>query len=174
MVAVSAAGGSAERAEAQVALLAGSPRVETVRVLAPRDSRHAGRVVVWVQVSHARGTRRALLRERPETLHTGRVAVRIGRTSRVTRRRIDLSRLRASTGYHLRFPRSALRGVASGAGRRVPVSLRVAQTVDLQATVQSEDRALTSTARSVPLVSTQLSIEPSDGYYVNGAGDRCR
>jgi hypothetical protein len=161
-----------ERAEARAKLLAGSPRIETIRVMAPREGRDAGRVVVWVRVDHARGTRRAIARERPETVHGGRVVARIGNASRVVTRRLDLNRRRAAGGYHLRFPRSSIRATAAQGGRRVPVSARVAQTVDLQSDGDSEDRAVASTSRSVPLASTELSIEPRDGYYVNGNGDR--
>jgi hypothetical protein len=161
-----------ERAEARAKLLAGSPRIETVRALAPREGRDAGRVVVWVRVDHARGTRRAIARERPETVHSGRLIVRIGKASRVARRRLDLDLRRAGGGYHLRFPRSSIRATAAQAGRRLPVSVRVVQSVDLQSDGDNEDRAVTSTSRRVPLTSTALSIEPRDGYYVNGAGDR--
>jgi hypothetical protein len=161
-----------ERAEARANLLAGSPRIETIRVLAPREGRDAGRVVVWVRVDHARGTRRAIARERPETVHSGRVTVRVGNASRVATRRLDLDRRRVPGGYHLRFPMSSIRATAAQGGRRVPVSVRVAQTVDLQSDGDNEDRALTSTSRSVPLASTELSVEPRDGYYVNGNGDR--
>ena len=175
VVAVSAAGGLAERAEAPGGaarwLAPGSrPFGSSHRGIAA----HAASVVVWVQVSHARGTRRALVRERPETLHTGRVAVRRSAGPPGSRGAASTSAACAhSTGYHLRFPRSALRGVTSGASRRVPViAARGTDGRPPGETVQSEDRALTSTARSVPLVSTHISIEPSDGYYVNGAGDR--
>jgi hypothetical protein len=170
LVAVTA-GPLTEAAEARGALLSGSPRVERVRVFVPQEGRDAGRVVVWVRVNHARGTRRALARERPETVHTGRVVARIGNTSRFATRRLDLDRRRVPTGYHLRFPRSALQGSAAQTGRRVRVLVRVAQTVDLQSDGDRDDAALTSTAQSVPLASPQLSIEPGDGYFVNGAGD---
>ena len=138
----------------------------------PREGRDAGRVVVWVRVDHARGTRRALARERPETVHTDRVVARIGKTSRFATRRLDLDRRRTPAGYHFRFPRSAIQGSAAQTGRRVRVSLRVAQTVDPESDGARDDRALTSTAQSVPLASTALSIEPGDGYFVNGVGDR--
>jgi hypothetical protein len=161
----------AEGPEARGTLLSGSPRVEKVRVLIPQEGRDAGRVVVWVRVNHARGTRRALARERPETIHTGRVVARIGNTSRFATRRLDLDRRRMPVGYHLRFPRSAIRGSAARTGRRVRVSVRVAQTVDLRSDGERDDSAVTSTTRSVPLASPRLSIEPGDGYFVNGVGD---
>ena len=161
-----------DQAEAGRGLLAGSPRIETIRALVPREGRHAGRVVVWVRVAHASGTRRAVARERPETIHRGRVIARIGEASRVATQRLDLDRRRAPGGYHFRFSRSSIRATAAQAGRRVPVSVRVVQTVDLDSDGDSEDRALTSTTQRVPLASAELSIEPRDGYYVNGAGDR--
>jgi hypothetical protein len=160
-----------EHAEAGGGLLAGSPRIETVRALVPREGRHAGRVVVWVRIDHASGTRRGVALERPETVHRGRVIARVGKASRVATRRLDLDRRRAPGGYHFRFPRSSIRATAAQAGRRVPVSVRVVQTVDLDSDGDSEDRALTSATRSVPLARPELSIEPGDGYYVNGAGD---
>ena len=158
-------------AEAGGGLLAGSPRVETVRVLAPSEGRYAGRVVVWVRVDHARGTRRAVGRERPETVHTGRVIARVGKASRVATRRLDLDRRRAPAGYHFRFSRSSIRGLAAQGGRRVAVSVRVAQTVDLDSDGDSEDRALTATTRRVPLARPETSIEPRDGGYENSASD---
>jgi hypothetical protein len=160
-----------ERAEAGGGLLAGSPRIETIRALVPRAGRDAGRLVVWVRVDYAGGTRRAVARERPETVHTGRVVVRLGEASRVATQRLDLDRRRPPAGYHFRFPRSSIRATAAQAGRRVPVSVRVAQTVDLDSDGDSEDRALTSTTRRVPLARPQISIEPRDGDYENGAGD---
>jgi hypothetical protein len=46
-----------EHAEAGGGLLAGSPRIETIRALVPREGRDAGRVIVWVRVDHASGAR---------------------------------------------------------------------------------------------------------------------
>jgi len=160
-----------EHAEAAGGLFAGSPRVETIRALVPRKGRDAGRVVVWVRVDHARGTRRAVAKERPETVHKGRVIARIGGATRVAMQRLDLDRRGAPGGYHFRFQRSSIRATAAQAARRVPVSVRVAQTVDLDSDGDTEDRALTSTTRSVPLARPELSIEPRDGDYENGAND---
>ena len=143
-----------------------SPRVQTVRVLVPREGRDAGRVVVWVRVGHAKGTRRAMARERPETVHRGRVIVRIRHASRVATRRLELDRRRAPGGYYFRFFEIVYPAMAARAGRRVPVSVRVAQTVDLDSNGDSEDRAQTSTTRRVPLARPEVSIEPRDGYYV--------
>jgi hypothetical protein len=50
-------------------LLAGSPRIGTIRALIPKQGRDAGRLIVWVRVDHASGTPRAVARERPETVH---------------------------------------------------------------------------------------------------------
>ena len=52
------------------------------------------------------------------------------------------------------------------------MSVRVAQTVDLEADGETEDRAVTSSSQNVPLASAELSIKPRDGYYVNGSGDQ--
>jgi hypothetical protein len=163
-----------EHAEAGGGLLAGSPRIETIRALVPREGRDAGRVIVWVRVDHASGTRRAVARERPETVHRGRVIVRIGDASRVATRRLDLDRRRAPGGYYFRVSRSSIGAMAAQAGGRVPVSVRVVQTVDLDSDGDSEDRALTSTTQRVPLARPELSIEPRDGDYENGAGDSLR
>ena len=158
-------------AEARGGLLAGSPQIETVRVLAPKEGRYAGRVVVWVRVDHASATRRAVARERPETIHTGRVIARVGKASRVATRRLDLDRRRAPGAYYFRFSRSSVRGTAAQAGRRVRVSARVAQTVDLDSDGDIEDRALTSATRRVRLARPETSIEPRDGGYENSAND---
>ena len=95
-------------AEARADLIAGSPRISTIRAFVPARGRDAGRMVVWVRVGHAPGTRRALARERPETVHTGRVVVRVGDTSRFATEQLDLDGRRLLHGYHLRFPRGAV------------------------------------------------------------------
>ena len=43
------------------------------------------------------------------------------------------------------------------------MSVRVQQTIDLDSDGDSDDRALTSAMRNVPLARPALSIEPSDG-----------
>jgi hypothetical protein len=148
-------------------LLAGSPQIGTIRALVPRRGRDAGRLIVWVRVSHARGTPRALARERPETVHLGRVVVRVGDRSRVARQQFDLDGRRLAGGYHVRFPKAVAR--SAGAGRRAPVSVRVAQRVDLDSDGHSEDRALAATTRRVLVARPAISIEPRDGYFVNSA-----
>jgi hypothetical protein len=158
-------------AEAGAGLLAGSPRIETVRALVPRKGRDAGRVVVWVRVDHASGTRRAVARKRPETFHMGRVTARIGGVSRVATRPLDLDRRRTPGGYYFRFPRSSVRAMKAQAVGSVSVSVRVAQTVDLDSDGNPEDRAATSTTQRVPLARPEQSIEPQDGDYENSAGD---
>jgi hypothetical protein len=145
-------------------LLAGSPRISTVRALVPRRGRHAGRLIVWARVDHAPGTPRALARELPETIHSGRVVARVGKRSRFATHRLDLHRSPVAHGYFLRFPRRATQALAAGSGR-VPVSLRVAQTVDLNSDGDHEDRALATTTRNVPLARPAVSIEAKDGYY---------
>jgi hypothetical protein len=150
------------------ALVAGKPRIATIRALVPREGRDAGRLIVWVRVVHASGTSRALARERPETVHSGRVVVRVGNARRVASQRVVLDRKRRHHGYHFRFPRSATRAMVAGMGRRIGVSVRVAQTVDLDSDGDSEDQAVASTARSVPLASPATAIVPDDGWYVNG------
>jgi hypothetical protein len=146
-------------------LLAGSPRIGTVEALVPRRGRDAGRLIVWVRVDHAPGTPRALAGQRPETIHSGRVVARVGKRSRFATHRLDLHRSRVAHGYFLRFPKQATRALAAGGGRRVPVSLRVAQTLDLDSDGDHEERALTATARNVSLVRPATSIEPKDGTY---------
>ena len=158
-------------AEARGDLLAGSPRIDTVRALVPRRGRDAGRVVVWVRIGQSGGTRRGLARERPETVHTGRVVVRLGDTSRVATEQLDLQRGRLSRGYHLRFPKALARAARLGAGDRVAVSVRATQRVDLDSDGDSEDRVLASTTRRVALARPANSIEPDDGYYQSNAGD---
>jgi hypothetical protein len=159
------------RAEARENLLAGSPRIDTVRALAPKRGRHAGRLVVWTRVIHPRGTRRALARERPESFHSARVVARVGKASRVAREHLDLGRRRLAEGYHFRFPRSAVRAAQAGGRGRVLVSVSLVQTVDLDSDGDSEDRARAAAVRRVPLARPAVSIEPRDGYFVNGAGD---
>src|SRR5215211_7399646 len=154
------------RAQSGGALLAGKPRIATIRALVPREGRDAGRLIVWVRVVHASGTSRA--RERPETMHSGRVVVRVGNAPRVASQRVVLDRRRRHHGYHFRFSRSATRALGAGATPRIGVSVRVAQTVDLDSDGDSEDRAVASTARSVPLASPATAIVPDDGWYVNG------
>jgi hypothetical protein len=160
------------RAEARANLLAGSPRIDTVRALVPERGRHAGRLVVWVRVLHARGTRRALARERPETFHRARIAIRVGKARRVAIEHLDLGRRRLAHGYHFRLRRSAVRAAQAGGGGRVPVSVSVAQTVDLDSDGGSEDRARAAATRQVALARPATSIEPRDGDFVNGASDR--
>ena len=157
-------------AHAQVsdALLAGKPRIATIRALVPREGRDAGRLIVWVRVAHARGTSRAVARERPETVHSGRVVVRVGNARRVASQRPILDRRRRHHGYHFRFSRSAPRVLGAGTTRRIRVSVRVAQAIDLDSDGDSEDRSVATTARSVPLASPASAIVPSDGWYVNG------
>ena len=150
------------------ALLAGKPRIATIRALIPREGRDAGRLIVWVRVAHASGTSRAVARERPETVHSGRVVVRVGNARRVASQRPVLDRRRRHHGYHFRFSRSATRVLGAGTTRRIRVSVRVAQAVDLDSDGDSEDRAVATTARSVPLASAATAIVPSDGWYVNG------
>jgi hypothetical protein len=158
-----------ESAHAQVgaALLAGKPRIATIRALVPRERRDAGRLIVWVRVAHASGTSRATARERPETVNSGRVVLRIGDARRVASARPALDRRRRHHGYHFRFSRSATRALAAGT-RRIRVSVRVAQAVDLDSDGDSEDRALATAVRSVPLASPATAIVPTDGWYVNG------
>ena len=146
------------------ALLAGKPRITTIRALVPREGRDAGRLIVWVQVAHASGTSRAVARERPETVHSGRVVVRVAGARRVASQRPVLDRRRRDHGYHFRFSRSATRAIGAGTTRRIRVSVRVAQAVDLDSDGDSEDRAVATTARSVPLASPATAIVPSDGW----------
>jgi hypothetical protein len=53
----------------------------------------------------------------------------------------------------------------------VAVSARVVQTLDLDSDGRSEDRAVASTNRRVPLARPATSIEPADGDYQNSAQD---
>jgi hypothetical protein len=145
-------------------LLAGSPRIGTVEALVPRRGRHAGRLIVWVRVDHAPGTARALARELPETIHSGRVVARVGKRSRFATDRPELHRSPVAHGYFVRFPKPATRALAAGGGR-VPVSVRVTQTLDLDSDGDSEDRALATTTRNVQVATPAVSIEPKDGYY---------
>jgi hypothetical protein len=155
-------------AQSGVALLAGKPRIATVRALVPREGRDAGRLIVWVRVAHASGTSRAVARERAETVHSGRVVVRVGNARRVASQRPVLDRRPRHHGYHFRFSSSAPRVLGAGTTRRIRVSVRVAQAVDLDSDGDSEDRAVATTARSVPLASPATAIVPDDGWYVNG------
>ena len=149
-------------------LLAGSPRIGTVEALVPRRGRHAGRLIVWVRVNHAPGTARALARQLPEAIHSGRVVARVGKRSRFATHRLELDRSRVAHGYLLRFSKPATWGLlAARGGRRVRVSLRVAQTLDLDSDGDREDRALATTSRAVPLARPATSIEPEDGKYVS-------
>jgi hypothetical protein len=107
-------------------------------------------------------------RERPETVHSGRVVVRVGNARRVASQRVVLDRRRRHHGYHFRFSRSATRALGAGATPRIGVSVRVAQAVDLDSDGDSEDQAVATTARSVPVASPATAIEPDDGWYVNG------
>jgi hypothetical protein len=148
-------------------LLAGSPRIGTIRARVPRRGRDAGRLILWVRVHHAPGTPRALARERPETIHSGRVVARVGKRSRFATDRLELDGSRVARGYFLRFPRRATRALAAGGARRVTVSVRVTQTLDLDSDGDREDRALATTTRNVPLVPPATAIEPPDGKYVD-------
>jgi hypothetical protein len=148
-------------------LLADKPRIGTVRAMIPQRGRDAGRLVVWVRVDHAPGTLRGVLRERPETVHTGRVIARVAGASRVASGRLDLDTRPLPDGYFLRFPKSTGRAMASGATRRVSVSLRVAQTVDVDSDGDNDDRAGAATTRRVALATPANTIEPKDGRYQN-------
>jgi hypothetical protein len=149
-------------------LLAGSPRIGTVEALVPRRGRDAGRLILWVRVEHAPGTARALARQRPETIHSGRVVARVGKRSRFATHRLELDRSRVAYGYFLRFSKPATRALAAGrGGRRVRVSLRVAQTLDLDSDGDREDRALATTTRAVQLARPATTIEPADGEYIS-------
>ena len=53
----------------------------------------------------------------------------------------------------------------------MPVSLRVAQTLDLDSDGDREDRALAATTRTVPLARPAATIEPKDGKYVSAVND---
>lgn len=150
------------------ALLAGKPRIATIRALVPREGRDAGRLIVWVRVAHASGTSRAVALERPQTVHSGRVAVRVGNVRRVASQRPVLDRRRRHHGYHFSFSRSETPALGAGPKRRIRVSVRAAQAVDLDSDGHSEDRAVATTARSVPLASPATAIVPSDGWYLNG------
>jgi hypothetical protein len=163
-------------AEAGVPMLAGKPRIETIRAFVPRQGRDAGRLRVWVRVAHASGTARAVARERPETVHSGRVTARVGGIRRVSTKRLAVTRQRVPGGYHFRFSRAGTRAIATGGLRRVTVSVRTTQAVDVDSDGRSEDRALASTARSVPLASPAVAIVPEDGWYVHAgtAADRVR
>jgi hypothetical protein len=157
--------GSGARGDAK--LLAGSPRIAAIEALVPRRGRYAGRLIVWVRVDHAPATARALARKRPETIHTGHVVARVGKLSRFATQRLELDRTRLAHGYFLRFSKPATRAVAAGAGGRVRVALRVAQTLDLDSNRDREDRALATTTRNVPLARSATTIEPADGEYVS-------
>jgi hypothetical protein len=146
-------------------LLAGSPRIGAIEALMPRRGRDAGRLIVWARVDHAPGTARALARRRPETIHSGRVVARVGKRSRFATHRLELHRSRVAHGYFLRFPKRATQALAAGVVRRVPLSLRVAQTLDLNSDGDREDRALATTSRAVQLARPATSIEPEDGTY---------
>jgi hypothetical protein len=151
--------------------LAGKPRIGTVRVMMPQRGRDAGRLVVWVRLDHAAGTGRGVRRERPETFHTGRVMARVGGGSRVMIRQLDLDMRRLPGGYFLRFPKSTAKAVAAGVGRRVPVSLRAVQTVDLDSDGDAEERAAVAATRRVALATPPATIEPQDGSYINRSDD---
>jgi hypothetical protein len=148
-------------------LLADKPSIGTVRAMIPQRGRDAGRLVVWVRVDHAPGTLRGVLRERPETVHTGRVTARVAGASRIASGRLDLDTRWLPGGYFLRFPNSTGRAMASGAARRVSVSLRVAQTVDVDSDGDNDDRAGAATTRRVELATPANTIEPKDGRYQN-------
>jgi hypothetical protein len=147
-------------------LLAGSPRIGAVEALVPRRGRHAGRLLVWVRVEHAPGTARAIARQLPETIHSGRAVARVGERSRFATHRLELDRSRVAHGYFLRFSKPATRALlAARGGRRVRVSLRVAQTLDLDSDGDREDRALATATRNIPLARPATTIEPEDGTY---------
>jgi hypothetical protein len=155
------------KAAAAENVLAGKPRIGTVRAMIPQRGRDAGRLVVWVRVDHAPGTLRGVLRERPETVHSGRVVARVAGIARVASRRIDLDTRGLPGGYFLRFPNSTARAMASAAARGVSVSLRVAQTVDVGSDGDNDDRARAATTRRVALATPANTIEPKDGRYQN-------
>jgi hypothetical protein len=159
------------QAEAAQNVLTGKPRIGTVRAMVPQRGRDAGRLVVWVRVGHAPGTLRGVLRERPETVHTGRVVARVGGASRVATQQIELDRHRVAGGYFLRFPKATGRAVSAGVARRVPVSLRAAQTVDLDSDGHNEQRTRAAATRTVTLATPTTTIEPKDGQYQNTAND---
>jgi hypothetical protein len=152
-------------------VLTGKPRIGTVRAMIPQRGRDAGRLVVWVRLDHAAGTLRGVRRERPETVHTGRVMARVGGASRITTQRLDLDRRRIPGGYFMRFPKPTAKAVAAGVARRVPVSLSVAQTVDLDSDGDAEERAAIAATRRVALATPATLIQPKDGSYNNTPGD---
>jgi hypothetical protein len=120
---------------------------------------------VWVRVDHAPGTLRGVLRERPETVHLARVVARVRGSSRVATSQLDLDRRRIAGGYFLRFSKSDARAATAAAARRVPVSLSVTQTVDVDADGKSDDRAAVAASRRVALATPATTIEPKDGRY---------
>jgi hypothetical protein len=152
-------------------VLAGKPRIGTVRAMIPQRGRDAGRLVVWVRLDHAAGTGRGVRRERPETFHTGRVMARVGGRSRVMTQQLDLDRRRLPGGYFLRLPKSTAKAVAAGVGRRVPVSLRAVQAVDLDSDGDAEERAAVAATRRIALATPPTTIEPQDGSYINRGDD---
>jgi hypothetical protein len=165
-------GALAEPAPARAGgLIADSPRIGTIRALIPRQGRDAGRLIVWVRVDHAAGTRRALNRKRPETVHEGRVVVRVGGVARFATRRLSLDRRLVPAGYFHRFSSAVTRATVAAAGRRVAVSARASQTLDLDSDGRSDDRSVRSTRRSVTLARPAISIEPLDGDYLNSVQD---
>jgi hypothetical protein len=91
---------------------------------------------------------------------------------RFASKRLALEPRRSLGGYHLRFSRAATRKVLGGSARRIRVSVRMAQTVDLDSDGDSEDRALTSTTRTLPLATTAIAIVPTDGWYVGDSMNR--
>ena len=95
------------------------------------------------------------------------MVARVGKLSRFATHRLELDRGRVAHGYFLRFSKRATRALAAGRDRRVPVSLRVAQTLDLDSDGDREDRALATTTRNVPLARPATTIEPEDGTYVS-------
>jgi hypothetical protein len=91
---------------------------------------------------------------------------------RFASKRLALEGQRSLGGYHLRFSHAATRKVLGGGARRIRVSVRMAQTVYLDSGGGREDRALTSTTRTLPLATAATAIVPTDGWYVGDSKNR--
>lgn len=115
-------------------------------------------------------TERGLAMEWPGTVETGRVAVRLGGTTRVAEEQLNLNRRRLGVGYYFRFARQAARGMMP-IGNRVSVAVQAAQTVDLVSAGVTEDRWRAKTTRLVTVDRPAVAIEPRDGVCENGVGD---
>ena len=174
MAAVLAAGVAGLPADAAAAqpLFLDSPRVGQLRALVPQEGRDAGHLIVWARVSHASPSVRAVARERPQTIHTGRVTVRVGRVKRFASKRLEFVAKRLVGGYHLRFSRVATRALLSGASRRIRVSVRMSQTVDVDSDGDTEDRQTTAALRTVPVATPATAIVPTDGWYIGDSQNR--